>query len=510
MADRPLGPEEVEVLEANAVARGMTIDHLMDNAGHVVAEEAKLHLPPPPSPVGILCGLGNNGGDGLAAASVLAAEGYQPRVWLLGEPSKIRTAAARRRWDLVAGLRYVRQGVPSVSDLKGLPVVVDAMLGSGGKGEPREPYKSAVEALAASGTKVLSVDLPTGLGSPLSVRAVWTVALEVRKQGMDNSACGEVTVRSIGMPPEAHRETGVGEFAFFPIPPPSVRKSDAGRVVVVGGGPYAGAPYLAGMGALRGGADMVFVVVPGGIQDTVQGYSPELIVRGVGRGRAFTSEDTAALQKLVESIRPTALLVGNGLGDAPETLTAVERLLGWALPSMRCAVDADGLRVLPRRAQRPFAAQSPDRLLLTPNRREFVHLSDVEGRAYEEPSEEDVRRNARRLEATLLVKGPTDLISDGESYKLNRTHHPAMVVGGAGDVLAGLSTSLLARGLSPYTAARLSSFWLGRASLEAFDRVSHALLPTDLLLSLGPALKRGLDELRRVTDPGRPARAAHE
>ncbi len=504
MVARPLDPREVQVLEANAVARGVSIDQLMDNAGHAVAAEASRHLPPPPAAVGIVCGLGNNGGDGLAAASVLASQGYQPRIWLIGEPGKLRTVAARRRWDLVSGFRYVKAGAPTAADLRGLPLVIDAMLGTGGRGPPREPYHSAIEEIVSSGVPVLSVDLPTGLGSTTALRARWTVALEVLKEGMDGPACGEVTVSSIGMPPEAHRETGVGEMALFPVPSPGTRKSDSGRVVVVGGGPYAGAPFLAGMGALRAGADMVIVLVPGAVADIVQGYSPQLIVRAVGRGAQFTEEDSTELAELTSKARPTAVLVGNGIGESPETLGGLEKFLQWALPSYPCAVDADGLRVLSHRGGRPFPGQSATRLLLTPNLREFAHLASPDARASEAPGEEDVRRTAARLRATVLVKGAVDVVSDGEETKVNRTHHPAMVVGGAGDVLAGVTTSLLARGLSPFQAGRLATYWTGRAAVEAFERVSYGLLPSDLLDQLGPALKRGLEELRRISDPGRP------
>ncbi len=507
---RPLSGQEVQVLEANAVAHGVSIDQLMDNAGHAVAEEARRHLPPPPAPVGIVCGLGNNGGDGLASASVLSALGYQPRLWLLADPSQIRSAAALRRWEMVRGLRYVRVGVPAAEELRGLPLIIDAMLGTGGTGEPREPYRSAVREITDSAVKVLSVDLPTGLGSPSALRADWTVALEVRKEGMDHPSCGAVEVRSIGMPEEAHRETGVGEFLLYPVPPPTTQKSDSGRVVVIGGGPYYGAPYLAGMGALRGGADMVFVLVPGSILDTVQGYSAQLIVRGVGTGRLFTVGDRDAVLSQIERIRPTAVLLGNGIGEAPTTLQFLEEVLEHMLPSTPCVVDADGLRLVSRRGEVPLPGQSPSRWLLTPNLREFAHLDGRSANPLTKPpTPEEVRRLAARLRATLLVKGPEDILSDGESTKLNRTHHPAMVAGGAGDVLAGLLTSLLARGLTPYQAGRLGSFWLGRTSLAAFEEVSYALLPEDLLARMGPALRRGLDEVRRLTDPGRPAPTGH-
>lgn len=505
---RPVPPVEVRALEANAVALGVSIDQMMENAGHAVAEEAKKHLPSPPAPVGILCGLGNNGGDGLAAATFLAAEGYQPRVWLLDDPAKIRTAAALRRWELVKGLRYARVGVPTAGDLVELPLVIDAMLGTGGQGPPRAPYSEAIRAVSSSGVKVLSVDLPTGLGSDSVLEANWTVSLEVLKEGMEAHACGEVVVRSIGMPEQAHAATGIGEFVLYRAPAPSTQKSDSGRVVVIGGGPYAGAPCLAGLGALRSGADMVFVIVPEGVEQVVQSFSPQLIVRGVGSGRRFRPEDLDALTEQAESLRPSALLIGNGIGDDPGTLELCGGLLERVLPAHPCVVDADGLRALSSRSDALHGGRSPSQWLLTPNRREFAHLAREASGGEGAPDPEAVRATAQRWKATVLSKGLVDTISDGTEVRLNRTHHPAMVVGGAGDVLAGVAVGLLSAGLTPFQAARLASYWLGRASMEVFDQVSYALLPEDLLRHLGPTLRRALEELRRLTDPGRPSRPA--
>lgn len=510
MTVRVLPLAEVEALEANAIAHGVAVDTLMEHAGQAVAEEAARHLPAPPAAVGVVCGLGNNGGDGLAAVTFLIAEGFQPRVWLLDDPTNIRTAAAFRRWELVKGLRYTRVGVPTAADLRSLPLVIDAMLGTGARGDLREPYRSAVREVAASGVPVLSIDLPTGLGTLTPLRAKWTVALEVGKQGMDDPSCGEVMVRSIGVPPEAHRETGPGEFALFPRPGPRTRKSDSGRVVVVGGGPYAGAPYLAGMAALRAGADMVFVLVPGGVANVVQGFSPQLMVRGIGKGPSFAAEDAAPLAEAVMALGPTAVLVGNGLGIEASATAAASAVIERSLPRTPVVVDADGLRALSSRSGHLFPGQTPSGLLLTPNRREFHHLVEDPTHAREEPSEEEVLATAHLHRATLLVKGPEDMITDGDEFRLNRVHPSAMVVGGAGDVLAGVATSLVARGLSPFLAARLATIWLGRTASDVFDANSYSVLPQDLIDGLGRGLRRGLDDLRRLTDPGRAPRKGQE
>lgn len=505
MDPRPFSRVEVAVLEANAVARGVSIEQLMENAGRVVAEEAHRRLPPPPSPVGIVCGMGNNGGDGLAAAAFLSSMGHEVRLWTLEDPARIHSDAARSRFQRVQNLPFRKVGPPLLQDLQGLPLLIDAMLGTGGKGELRDACRSAVQRIEESQVPVLSIDLPTGLGSSTVLPAKWTVSLEVPKEGMEAPECGEVILRSIGMPSAAYEETGPGEFALFPVPGAKTRKSDSGRVVIVGGGPYAGAPYLAGMAALRGGADMVFAIVPTGVADVVQSYSPELIVRSVGPGRAFEEHDVDRLADLVISLRPTAVLLGNGAGNAPSTVAALRGLLGRMLPRCPVVLDADGLRAISGAAAGSSQERGAHRLLLTPNRRELARLRDEEEQTNPPPlSVEQISETARSLGVCLLAKGPLDVISDGTMTKVNRVHHPSMVVGGAGDVLAGLAVSLLARGLTPYQSARLASYWLGKASLEAFARQSYSVLPMDLVQQMGRTLHQGLAVLTAESDPAAP------
>jgi len=474
----------------------------MESAGQVVAEEARRHLPPPPAPVGIVVGSGNNGGDGLAAAYYLNLNGHPPRIWLLSPPSELHSEMARAMWRRVAAFPGLKVGVPKVSELSDLPLLVDAMIGTGGEGELRQPYRGAVAEINASGVDVLSIDLPTGLGTSTPLQARWTVSLEVLKEGMDHPSVGEVTVRSIGIPLEAKEETGPGEFHFFPRPGPNARKGSQGRLVVVGGGPYPGAPTLAALASLKAGVDMIFLVVPGGVADVVQGYSPEVIVRGVGHGRTFQEEEASALWGLVQTLRPDALLVGNGVGTDPSTVVALEEFLEQALARVPVALDADGLRVIGQRQGAPFRDQDARRLLLTPNIREYAHLKDPRAPALAPVEPAEVRALARQLRATLLVKGATDWISDGLAVWANRTHHPAQVVGGAGDTLAGVAASLMARGLTPAQSARLATYWAGTAALRLFRRTSYGMTPLALSDELPAALAEGLD---RAPDP----RASH-
>lgn len=494
---------DVAIMEANAIASGVSIDTLMDRAGKAVAEEAARHLPPPPAKVGIVCGGGNNGGDGLAAAFYLKSKGFSPEVWLLHPPHEIRSRPARRRWEFVSDVPgiHIHTGIPTVRALQEVTLVIDAMIGTGGHGALRDPYKGAVDAIRQSGVPVLSVDLPTGLGTDSPVPAMWTVSIEVMKEGMESGTAGEVTVRSIGFPPEALEETGVGEFLLFPRPGRGTVKGESGRLVIVGGGPYTGAPALAALSALSSGCDMVFVIAPEPAATVIRGYSPNLIVRSVGEDGAFTQYDADELEAVVSELHPSAVLIGNGAGHSHGTINALDQLARHAVEHAPVVLDADATRLAAEKEVRPLYGKFTDRLLLTPNRRELYRILGHELAGPRAQQQDELARLSRALGATLLVKGEVDLVTDGSDSRENRTHHPSMVVGGAGDVLSGLAASLMARGLTALQAGRLASYWLGLVSLDLFDKMSYGVTATDLIHGLPASLDLGLKRVREQGGP---------
>ncbi|HUI38374.1 MAG TPA: NAD(P)H-hydrate epimerase, partial [Thermoplasmata archaeon] len=326
MIEAPMSATEIAVVEANAVARGIPLDQLMENAGRAVAEEVQKRVPPAPARVAIVAGPGNNGGDGSAAAFHLAQWGHAVEVWMLLPPTEIRSPWARRCFERVAGRVPVHTTPVTAPQLSEFAVVVDAMLGSGQSGPLRAPYREAVAAIRASGIPVLSIDVPTGLHDPEGLRPRWTIALTALKEGMSPASCGEITVREIGIPLEARIETGPGDFLYYPSPSRRGRRGRAGRLVIVGGGPYAGAPALAAMAALRSGAERATVFAPRPAADRVQGFSPNLVVRAVGEER-FERRDVRAIRNALYAAPPKAVLIGMGAGRAPETVEALGELI---------------------------------------------------------------------------------------------------------------------------------------------------------------------------------------
>jgi ADP-dependent NAD(P)H-hydrate dehydratase / NAD(P)H-hydrate epimerase len=492
---RPLSSLEMAVVEQNTVALGVTIDALMENAGRAAAEEATRHLPSPPGRVAVVAGTGNNGGDGTCAAFYLQQWGYSPEIWLVRPAVEIRSRAAQRCFERIKNRVPIRVGVPRSEDLTTMPLVIDALLGTGQFGRLRSPIREAVSAIRASGAPVLSLDVPTGITDPEGLRPPWTVTFTIRKEEMEEGKVGDLTVRDIGIPPNAWRQTGPGDFLFFPVP--KGPRGRNGRLVVIGGGPYTGAPALAAMAAMRAGAERATVVAPEIASGPIRTFSPNLIVRPVGSDR-FRPTDVPSILEVVRSAPPGAVALGMGAGAHPETTEALRAVIEALSPEFPLVVDADGLVALssiPTDPDRP----APLGLIATPNQGEFERVFHGPSAGSFEERSAAAERTAVEQRLTLVVKGSPDILTDGETTIGNLHHHLAMTVGGVGDVLAGVLVSLLAQGLRPLHAARLATFWTGEAGLRAAAHRGFGIVATDVIEELPAALVVGLQRVERST-----------
>ena len=461
---------EFRVLDHNAIALGIDLGELMENAGKAVADTLRERFPEAQRIV-VACGSGNNGGDGLVIARLLTEAGLDVKVVLAGEPRSEIAQQARARWG---GEVHPPQALAKL--LAEAEMSIDALLGSGLQGGLREPYGSMAVALN-EGPPVLAVDVPSGLGLPDAVQPQLTVTFHALKEGMSETSCGEIIVADIGFPPEAEICTGPGELQLLPPTDVTARKGQNGVVAFVGGGPYTGAPSLAAMGAYRMGADLVPMYVPESAASVVARHAPELIVHSLP-GDHFAPEHVATV--LEAEAKADVLLVGPGLGRDSETVAAVNALLReWCKPRV---IDADALFGL-----QPAAAQDA---LLTPHAGELARLAkaagiDVGGR------EATVTAVARAYGATVLAKGPEDIISDGSCTRRNRTGHPRLAVGGTGDVLAGMCAAALARGLTGFQAARLAAWLLGTAGERAAELHGAGFLATEVAAQVPLVMRDG-------------------
>ncbi|MGA8274807.1 MAG: NAD(P)H-hydrate dehydratase [Thermoplasmata archaeon] len=490
--DRPVTSEEMAVAESNAQALGLSTDVLMENAGRVVAEEVVRSLPTPQSRVAVVAGPGNNGGDGTCATHYLLEWGYRPEVWMVQPPSQIRSSAARRCFDRLARRGPVHTGVPSAGELAAFPLIVDAILGTGQTGPLRSPFREAVRAIRESGVPILAVDVPTGATDPDGLRPQRTVALAAPKAEFAAASPGEVTVRDIGIPDAAWKETGPGDFLFLRRAHGPEGRGRTGRLIVIGGGPYAGAPALAGLAALRSGAERATILAPGGAADRIQSFSPNLIVRAFGRDR-FTPADVGPMLRFLDQSPPRAVVMGMGVGTESETLEALRGLTRSIVGRYPLVIDADALAVLPDIVRGRTLAHP---VLATPNGGEFTRVFHGPKDGTPDERRAVARAASQELGITIVAKGDPDLITEGTEVYENRHHALSMTVGGSGDVLGGVLGSLLAQGLGATGAALLGTYWVGEAGLRVAATRGDGLVATDLIEELPAVLVAGLGRVR--------------
>ena len=461
--------DRMAAVDENAEALGIPRSKLMESSGNAVAREVR-EVAAPGSRVVLVCGRGNNGGDAFVTARFLAD--YEVSLLLLGRAETITTEIARENWDALqetdVDATEVRDS--TALELPDADVIVDALLGTGASGEPREPVATAVRAINDTDAAVVAVDVPTGVDADtgdrpgVAVETDHVVTFHDEKPGLADLDCS-IRVADIGIPAAAERYVGPGDLRGLTRDPTS-HKGDHGAVLVIGGGPYSGAPALSAHAALRAGADLVHLAVPAEIVDTVRGYAEDFIVHELP-GERFGPE--AVEEALALSTDADVTLLGPGLGDAEETMDAARGFLDAVDGTV--VVDADPLRVVPD-------AAADASLLCTPHQGEFRNMG---GEGADDPNEraETVESFAAETGTTMLVKGAVDVISDGERTRLNRTGNPGMTVGGTGDVLAGV-TAALASVLDPFDAAAVAAYVNGRAGDLAVDERGHGLTASDL------------------------------
>jgi NAD(P)H-hydrate epimerase len=460
---------EMAVVDANAAALGVPPKQLMESSGNAVARAVR-EVASPGDTVAVAAGRGNNGGDGFVAARFL--DGFDVRVTLLGRPGAITTDIARENWDALVAAEFEPGTVRDSADFDlGDPdVVVDAMLGTGISGELREPERTAAEAMNAANATVLSVDVPSGLDAEtgdLAETAVdpdRVVTFHDLKPGLDDLDAA-VTVADIGVPEAAELFVERGDLARLDRRSDS-HKGENGEVLVIGGGPYAGAPALAATAALRAGADLVRVACPMVVGRELQGFGEDLIVKPY-RGKQLEPKRVGFLLEMAR--RHDAVVLGPGLGDADRTLEAVEGILsGYAGTAV---VDADALARVPD-------VDTAATLVCTPHQGELRTMGGKTSDDWRERMDL-VESFAAELGHVVLTKGKYDVISDGERTRVGRTGNPGMTVGGTGDVLAGI-TGAFAATQDPFDAAAMAAYVNGRAGDRAVDERGHGLVATDL------------------------------
>jgi len=490
MSHEVLTNAQMAKADAYAVAHGVASLTLMENAGQAVANAIAARFKP--CPVTVLCGPGNNGGDGFVVARLLDESGFTVRVAQDAEP-KGDAAVMSERWK---GTRVAL--APEALD--GARLVVDGLFGAGLSRPLEGAYAQVVEAL--NDLPVAAIDVPSGLsgdtGEPLGgvvVKAVLTVTFFRKKPGHlllpGRALCGEIVVSDIGIPPEAataglHENTpGLWR---YPWPEAEGHKYTRGHCVVVSGGAaQTGAARLAARAALRVGAGLVSVASPPNAVMVNASHLTAVMVKPF--------DGAAGLAQLLSDKRLNAVALGPGLGVGGETRALVDAALksgaagasaGAGATKRGVVLDADAITSFKDDPEALFN-RLHDRCVLTPHAGEFERL--FPGLLDESTSKlEATRAAAARAGCVVLLKGGDTVIA-GPAGKaaINANAPPWLATAGAGDVLTGLVAGLLAQGMSAFEAAACGAWLHG----DAATRFGPGLIAEDLPEML-PQVLQGL------------------
>ncbi|MBE0521740.1 MAG: NAD(P)H-hydrate dehydratase [Candidatus Methanoperedenaceae archaeon] len=472
-------------IDENCEYLGIKSLQLMENAGAGVARlvKEKKHG----VKITIIAGKGNNGGDAFVTARHLS--GMDVTVLLIGRKEEIKTQEARHNWNALEKtsipLYQVTDSTQLPSLLKNTGIIVDGIFGTGIKGKIKEPESTAIDLINASSAYIISVDVPSGFDPDggdfdSSVRADLTATFHKMKVGLLSNAAreytGEIELIDIGIPPDAWFFVGKGDIKPFMERQTGVHKGDSGRILIIGGGAYTGAPALSALSALRAGADIVTVAAPESVSGIIASFSPNLIVRPLP-GSKLSVNSIPEISKLIE--KHDVVVMGMGLGTAGDTMQAVREIVPLC---KKLVIDADALirGLLP--------AYDAD-IIITPHTGEMKRLSGVEIPVDDTGKRDFVRDFAGNNNVTVLLKGAVDIISDGVEVRSNRTGNAGMTVGGTGDVLAGLTGALFAKG-DAFSAACAAAFINGAAGDIAYDKSGYGLLATDIIDNIAGVMRK--------------------
>jgi ADP-dependent NAD(P)H-hydrate dehydratase / NAD(P)H-hydrate epimerase len=474
-----LTPQQMAEADRLTIAGGIPGIALMETAGRAVADTISRRWPA--RPVAVLCGPGNNGGDGFVAARLLAERGWPVRLALLGTVEALRgdAAAAAVSWR-----GPVEPLAPSALD--GATLVVDGIFGAGLSRPVAGVVHAVVEAIGERGLPVIAIDVPSGIDGEsgavrgIAPRAVATVTFFRKKPGHlllpGRDYCGQMVLAQIGIPdrvldqvsPDTATDDPSWWLTDLPRPHSTSHKYARGHALVAGGA-MTGATRLAARSALRTGAGLVTLAAPEPAFLIYAAALTGVIVHAVS--------GLAAFETLLADKRRNAVLIGPGFGVGPETRATTLAVLG---SERRTVLDADALTSFAQDPDALFAAiRSP--CVMTPHEGEFARLFEPAG-----SKPERARRAARQSGAVILLKGADTVVAapDGR-VTINANAPPELATAGSGDVLAGIVLGLLAQGMEPFAAAA-AAVWLHG---DAAKRVGAGLISEDLVEALAPALR---------------------
>jgi ADP-dependent NAD(P)H-hydrate dehydratase / NAD(P)H-hydrate epimerase len=508
---------EMRRIDEATISRFVTGVALMERAGQRVFEQIESTFPALDSVcVSIFLGRGNNAGDGLVVARLLAERGARVILHYLRPPEEFSPDAAKNHARLASldGAKIVEvflnlSGWQELARkaLEDSDLIVDALLGTGLNKAVGEDYAAVIDVINGSDLPIVAVDMPSGVNADTgeimgaAVAADATVTMGLPKIGClfypGKGCAGELVVGDIGVPAEVIDEQGIRCEALdlaravedLPLREPTAHKFACGSLLVVAGSRrYAGAAILAAVSALRTGCGVVYCAGPESIRTVVQGAAPEVIFVALPETAAGSLAAAGAL-KLLDEIRYDALAIGPGLTTEPDTAKVVRSMLDRCPKPM--LIDADGLNALEGRFADVVRASKVKEIVITPHAGELKRLVGESAPELPVPRLEWLRELVRDTGVTVVHKGaPTVAVNPDGSAGVCVSGHPGQATAGSGDVLSGAIAGFLAQGAGAARAARLGVYLHSRAAeIAALDTGERGMIAGDCMRALSAALK---------------------
>lgn len=461
--------DQIKRAESYTIESGTSVETLMERAGLSVFEEISIRYQK--QPVQVLCGPGNNGGDGYVIARLLSEAAWPVEVLEPAEPSK---ALSRSKWSgptLNLSCENLKENL-----------IVDALFGIGLKRNVQKPYSEIITALNSKPRPVVSVDIPSGIDSDTgaaqgcAIKSNLTVTFDLKKIGHlilpGKSYCGELTVKPIGImrdPAEiiqVYANTPELWQHLFPLPDEFTHKYTRGFLSILGGDQMPGAAILASLAARRTGVGMCRIESTTSAIDRYKNHTIGTLTQSISNGLEFANDQ-----------RITAALIGPGCGQNDITRQAV---LTWLETKKPCVLDADALTLFKNNPQDLFERLHPA-VVLTPHEGEFSHLFNLDGCKIEK-----VQQASNLCGAIVLLKGSDTVIADPTGLTvIQQENSPFLATGGTGDILAGMIASLLAQGMPSIAAAACATYTHSKAA----STFGIGLIAEDIPNLIPPVLK---------------------
>lgn len=470
---------QIRELESLAMSYGISADEMMSRAGHAAFMTLKRNWPSAKT-VLIICGSGNNGGDGYVLARLLQERAFEVQVRYVGDIASLKKEALHA-YEACKKAHIPIQAM-DLHETWQADVLVDAFLGIGLKGELRQEAKEIIEKINASKLNIFSLDVPSGLdvdtgtGLPIAVNAQVTLTFIAKKIGLLTNDgpdyCGTLFYDDLGLPntlfekvkPIATSCDFSDKTLSLPPRKKNSHKGDFGHVVILGGAPgMSGAVKLAGMGALRVGAGLVTVVTHEAHASLININQPELM------SKIWNEQDSEVFFQ-----KASLIVLGPGLGQNEWSKKVFETSLRSSLPMI---LDADALNLL---SQKP---QKRDNWILTPHPGEAARLLGTTTKTVQQDRLSAIKALQKQYGGVIVLKGCGTLIADSHTIKISTLGNPGMASGGMGDLLTGMIAGFFSQHCSLMTAACLGVMTHARAGDVAVKNRQNpvGLLASDLV-----------------------------